>query len=58
MPSTIIKVAEAYELDLEMMEYRNALAEDPGSETNTLYVTNIREPVERSLSHFKYNARW
>mmetsp|Transcript_17096 Transcript_17096/g.39766 ORF Transcript_17096/g.39766 Transcript_17096/m.39766 type:complete len:226 (+) Transcript_17096:476-1153(+) len=41
-----------------MMEYRNALAEDPGSEPNTLYVTNIREPVERSLSHFKYNARW
>ena len=37
--------------------------EEPGTSyennnTNTFYVTNIREPISRSISHFKYQGRW
>ena len=37
------------------------VAEDPGSYDNdraTFYVTNLREPVSRSISHFRYEGRW
>jgi hypothetical protein len=30
----------------------------PGADDDTLYVTHMRNPVERSLSHFKYDGRW
>jgi len=35
--------------------------EEPGTSfenNNTFYVTNIREPISRSISHFKYQGRW
>ncbi|KAL9183040.1 LOW QUALITY PROTEIN: hypothetical protein ACHAXT_004827 [Thalassiosira profunda] len=28
------------------------------SRNDTIYVTNLRDPVERSISHFKYEGRW
>ncbi len=35
------------------------VAETPGSHDDaTFYVTNLREPLSRSISHFKYEGRW
>eukprot|EP00956_Cyclotella_meneghiniana_P013108 scaffold18805_cov95-Cyclotella_meneghiniana.AAC.2 len=37
-------------------------AEEPGhnnvSGASTFYVTHLREPVDRAISHFKYQGRW
>jgi hypothetical protein len=51
------KVAKHYGLIFDYDEYTTA--EDPGShDKSTFYVTNLREPVSRSISHFKYEGRW
>ncbi|KAL3816243.1 hypothetical protein ACHAXA_002189 [Cyclostephanos tholiformis] len=51
------KVAKHHGLDFHSDEY--VVAEDPGShEDATFYVTNLREPLSRSISHFKYEGRW
>lgn len=62
----LVKVAETYGIKLEWMEWRSM--EEPGTphyttegeeeEEDTFYVTHIREPIDRSISHFKYNGRW
>lgn len=31
---------------------------DPEVQGNTLYITHIREPVARAISHYKYEGRW
>lgn len=52
-------VAWKYRLHLEIREYEHASSrEEVGSRNDTFYVTNLRDPVERSISHFKYSARW
>lgn len=52
------KVAAHYGLEFHYDEY--TVAEDPGSHEDaaTFYVTNLRDPVARSISHFKYEGRW
>uniref|UniRef100_A0A7S1BY30 Uncharacterized protein n=1 Tax=Corethron hystrix TaxID=216773 RepID=A0A7S1BY30_9STRA len=51
------KVAKKYGLKLDVSEGRRA--EAPGiKNNNTFYVTNLREPVDRSVSHWKYSFRW
>jgi hypothetical protein len=51
------KVAAHYSIDLTIQENKFA-KEEVGSHPHTFYVTNIRDPVERSISHFKYEGRW
>ena len=53
------KVAKHHGLVFASDEY--VVAEDPGSyddDRATFYVTNLREPVSRSISHFRYEGRW
>ena len=53
------KVADKYGIELKAVEWRGM--EEPGTSfenNNTFYVTNIREPISRSISHFKYQGRW
>jgi hypothetical protein len=46
------KVAAHHGLNFKAEEY--TVAEDPGTHDEaTLYVTHLREPVSRSISHFK-----
>ena len=53
------KVAEQYDIHLQVDEYNHASSkEEVGSKPDTLYITNLRDPVERSISHFKYSERW
>jgi len=53
------KVAAHHGIDLQMKEYHHASTEEEvGSRSDTFYVTNMRDPVERSVSHFKYFGRW
>ena len=51
-------MASHHGLQFEVLEF--GMAEDPGSRPDeaTFYVTHLREPVSRSLSHFKYQGRW
>ena len=52
-------VARQHGIDLNVLEFKHAsFDEEVGSRSDTLYVTNLRHPVERSVSHFKYDARW
>jgi hypothetical protein len=51
------KVASYYNLELTMQENKYAM-EEVGSAPGTFYVTNLRDPVERAISHFKYEGRW
>jgi hypothetical protein len=51
------KVASHHRIDLTIQEHKFA-REDVGSHPHTLYVTNVRDPVERAISHFKYEGRW
>lgn len=32
--------------------------EDPSQRNDTLYVTHLRDPVARALSHYRYEGRW
>lgn len=53
------RVASHYSLDLEILEYQHASKdEEVGSRNDTIYITNLRDPVSRSISHFKYDSRW
>ena len=53
------KVCSYYNINLHMLEYNYASKyEEVGSRSDTLYVTNIRDPIERSISHYKYSERW
>eukprot|EP00579_Thalassiosira_antarctica_P030373 CAMPEP_0202029498 /NCGR_PEP_ID=MMETSP0905-20130828/64010_1 /ASSEMBLY_ACC=CAM_ASM_000554 /TAXON_ID=420261 /ORGANISM="Thalassiosira antarctica, Strain CCMP982" /LENGTH=500 /DNA_ID=CAMNT_0048593261 /DNA_START=20 /DNA_END=1522 /DNA_ORIENTATION=- len=59
MHKYLVKVAEHYGLELKAVEW-NAM-EEPGmhdDDVSTFYVTHLREPVDRSISHFKYQGRW
>ena len=51
------KVALTHNIHLEIQENKYA-REKVGSHPGTMYVTNLRDPVERSISHFKYEGRW
>lgn len=50
------KVSKRYNITLDVREGSNTV-ENP-IDDQTLYVTNLREPVARSLSHYKYDQRW
>lgn len=51
------RVASKHRIDLTVQEHKYA-REDVGSHPHTFYVTNLRDPVERAVSHFKYEGRW
>ena len=51
------KVAQTHNIHLHIQENKYA-REEVGSHPGTMYVTNLRDPVERSISHFKYEGRW
>ena len=50
------KVAHAYGIKVEAREGKRTVEDrmDP----HTLYVTNLREPNARTVSHYKYDQRW
>lgn len=65
MNKYLVKVAKHYGIHIEWIEWK--AMEEPGMQhknvhdnnmEDTFYVTHIREPIERSISHFKYNGRW
>ena len=59
MNKYLVKVAQTYGIQIEWIEW--ATMEDPGTrydKADTFYVTHMREPVDRAISHFKYNGRW
>jgi hypothetical protein len=49
-------VANVFNLEFECKESK--LIELPGSRNDTLYLTNLREPIARSISHYKFEYRW
>jgi len=52
------QVARHHKINLQILEFKHSLSnEEVDSQPDTLYVTNIQDPVEKSISHFKYNAR-
>jgi hypothetical protein len=52
-------VAKHYQINFKSVEFIHASQdEEVGSRNDTIYVTNIRDPVGRSISNFKYNVRW
>lgn len=53
----LVKVAMHHGLEFASDE-KWAAAEPGAFGVPTLYVTHLREPVERSISHFKYSGRW
>ena len=54
----LAKVADHYGVELKYTEWSEM--EEPGTHDDaaTFYVTHLREPVERAISHFKYQGRW
>mmetsp|Transcript_555 Transcript_555/g.1171 ORF Transcript_555/g.1171 Transcript_555/m.1171 type:complete len:492 (+) Transcript_555:64-1539(+) len=53
------KVAKQYGLELKAREWGEM--EEPSTNAEdgaTFYVTHLREPVDRAISHFKYQGRW
>ena len=52
----LLKVADYYDIHLKQQE--GGPDELPWNRSDTLYVTHMRDPVNRSLSHFKYEGRW
>ena len=53
------KVASHHGVELKYTEWSEM--EEPGThdeDSPTFYVTHLREPVDRSISHFKYQGRW
>lgn len=52
------KVASRYGIELIRTEHVHAATEEVGSRNDTIYVTNMRDPVERAISHYKYEGRW
>lgn len=55
----LVKVAQTYGIKIEWIEW--TAMEEPGASSNqedTFYVTHLREPIDRSISHFKFQGRW
>ncbi|KAL7537977.1 hypothetical protein ACHAXR_008197 [Thalassiosira sp. AJA248-18] len=52
------KVAQHHGLELKATEW--TAMEEPGTYDDgaTFYISHLREPVDRSISHFKYQGRW
>ena len=50
------KVAQFHKLQLIRVEA--GPEEVPGTRDDTLYVTHLRDPIQRSLSHFQFEGRW
>mmetsp|Transcript_8228 Transcript_8228/g.17540 ORF Transcript_8228/g.17540 Transcript_8228/m.17540 type:complete len:426 (+) Transcript_8228:32-1309(+) len=51
------KVARHYGIEILTVEWDGM--EEPGTnDVDTFYVSHLREPVARSISHFKYQGRW
>lgn len=50
--------AVAAKYDLELIANEATRQEEPGSRNDTLYMVNLREPVARALSQYKYDVRW
>jgi len=50
------KVEKAYNLTL--VSFEGGDIERPGTRNDTLYVSHIRDPVERAITNFKYSGRW
>lgn len=50
------RVAKKYELDFVVKE--GTPADMPHPNSTTFYVTNLREPVSRLVSNYKYEGRW
>jgi hypothetical protein len=48
--------AETLGIDFDVSE--GGHFEAPGSDPHTLYVTHLRDPFKRSISHFQYEVRW
>jgi len=51
------EVAEKYGWKYRAVEGHKS-PELPGTDPHTLYITHMREPIGRSLSHYKYEQRW
>mmetsp|Transcript_12432 Transcript_12432/g.27172 ORF Transcript_12432/g.27172 Transcript_12432/m.27172 type:complete len:444 (-) Transcript_12432:911-2242(-) len=52
-----VKVAHHHGLEFQVDEW--TAAEEPStSDKETFYVAHLREPVDRAISHFKYQGRW
>ena len=43
---------------LEVLLFEGGMIETPGSRNDTLYVTHIRNPTQRVITHYKYSGRW
>ncbi|KAL7463133.1 hypothetical protein ACHAXS_003519 [Conticribra weissflogii] len=57
MHKYLASVARNYGIELKAVEWDGM--EEPGTnEVDTFYVTHLREPVDRAISHFKYQGRW
>ena len=61
MNKYLVKVAQTYGIKIQWIEWNPM--EEPGTQLDkdkedTFYVTHLREPIDRSISHFKYNGRW
>lgn len=53
----LVRVARNYGIEFVQTEFDSA--EEPGTaDVPTFYVTHLREPVSRSISHFRYQGRW
>lgn len=51
------KVANTYNLEYQAREGSKTV-ESPMDNHHTLYITNLREPIARAISHYKYDQRW
>jgi hypothetical protein len=51
-------IARKYKLSLQVDEGEGILNRFPETNGTTLYVTSLREPVSRAISHYKYDQRW
>ena len=50
------KVADVYGLEYQAREGRKTV--ERRMDPHTLYLTNLREPNARTISHYKYDQRW
>ena len=49
-------VTQKYDLEFEFSE--GTRIEEPGKRMDTIYITHVRDPVSRIISHYKYEGRW
>jgi hypothetical protein len=50
------KVSKSF--DLEFVAKEGFAFESPTTRNDTLYVTHLRDPIQRTLSHYRYEGRW